>query len=249
MTTQVHTQIDASGIQSFFAGLALTSYSKILAASTIVHSMLGYMLGSSLAVGMTVRKMITTTQNNALPGWVKSIAYLTIYSAPAVGFVAMGPMWRNIVAPATHFVVNTYLCTSKECLVFDVTNTTSIMSWSFKIFITVFGLFGVFLVKKWRCFQSEFIEEEDEYGRTDVVEYKPWRQRMLANMIYACGLAFLYHAISNSFLSISICLLIYLKDYIAYQFFNLKMNIYSCWCCRGPNFIRTFIYIYIACIL
>ena len=83
--------------------------------------------------------------------------------------------WRNVVAPATHFVVGTYLCTSVECLTVDLASTTSLLSWGFKIFITVFGLFGAYLVRRWSWFQSHYEEEEDEFQRLERVEHKPWR--------------------------------------------------------------------------
>ena len=68
-----------------------------MAASTLVHALLGYVLGSSLAVGMAVNRIVSTTQEKMLPGWVQKVGMLAVYTAPTVGFVALGPMWRNVV--------------------------------------------------------------------------------------------------------------------------------------------------------
>ena len=165
--------------------------------------------------------------------------YLAVYAAPAVGFVALGPMWRHVVAPATHFVVGTYLCTSAECLSVDFASTTSILSWGCKLFITVFGLFGAYLVRRWSWFQSHYEEEEDEFQRLERVEHKPWSQLLLSQLIHTVGLAFVYHATSaNAFLSVLICAVVYFRSFLQHQWFLWRVFVQSLPCCRGPNFIR-----------
>ena len=93
---------------------------------------------------------------------------MVVLAAPTIGFVALGPMWRNVVEPATNVVVDAYFCLSQECLEFNVASTTSMMSWSLKIFITTFGLLGCYLVRRWQWFQSVQVEETDDYGRIDL---------------------------------------------------------------------------------
>jgi hypothetical protein len=42
MSLSLSLKVDTMGLQSFVVGLALTTYSGVLAASTLVHSFLGY---------------------------------------------------------------------------------------------------------------------------------------------------------------------------------------------------------------
>ena len=145
--------------------------------------------------------------------------------------------FSSSLEPATSWVVDTYLCTSAACLTFDVSSTSSIMSWTLKIFITTFGLFGAYLVRRWHWFESELIEHVDEFDRTDLIEHRPWSQIVLSQILNAVGLAFIYHATSNSFVSLVFCLCVFFKTFLLHQCFTTYMWIHAM-CCSGPNFIR-----------
>ena len=104
----VTTQVNPYGVQSLLLGVYFSISSTTLAASSFIHSILGYVLGSTIAVGLAVQRVVRTTERNMLPGWVKNVGMAAVYVSPTLGFVALGPMYRNLVEPATNWVVGKY---------------------------------------------------------------------------------------------------------------------------------------------
>jgi len=213
----VTTQVNPHGIQSLLVGVFLSVHSVALASSSLIHSFIGYVLGSTFAISLSVQRLVASTERNLLPSSIRRGGYLALYASPTLGFVALGPMYRNIVEPATSFVLGHYVCTSHECLAFDMTSTTSIISWTLKIFITTFGLLGMYLVKRWQWFKTTEVEVLDEYGRDDISYERPFSQMLLSQFIFAIGLASIYHSTSHSLLSILFCIGVMFRSTISHK--------------------------------
>ena len=109
------------------------------------------------------------------------------------------------------------MCTSFECLEFDVSSSTSMTSWLLKIFITTFGLLGVYLVKRWKWFQTVHVNMNDDFGREHIVEERPFSQQILSQIINVVGLACIYHATSNTLISLLFCFFIVFRSELEHR--------------------------------
>ena len=234
----VYRQLDPERIQSLAFGAATCVYAGYLAGERLFHYALGYAAGATFAVGAVVHRVIRKTEQAALPSWLRYSGNVALVASPHLAFALAGPMWRTIARPAVSYVVGTYTCTSVACLSLDVSNnSTALMSWAIKIFVTVCGLFGVFTVSRWGIFATSYVDVGDEFGRTEhgvlVTSREPQRpltQIMLRQVINALGLAMVFNASSNRVVSVVLIALIVFRGNLYHTWWSWYM-----WCSAGKS--------------
>ena len=234
----IYRQLDPWRVQALIFGATTYMYAGYMAGERMFHYFLGYAAGSSFAVAALVHKLIRKTEQAALPHWIRYTGNVALVASPHLAFALAGPMWRTIARPAVAYIVGVYTCTSVECLSLNVSeNSTALMSWAIKIFITASGIFGVFMVSRWGIFATEYVKVPDEYGRTEngvpvtyLEEHYPVSQVCLRQVINALGLAMLFNASSNTLVSIVLIVVIVFRRNLYHTWWTWYM-----WCSAGKS--------------